>query len=185
MDVKRTFFDGLELFGGAVRAVPPDAWDRPTPCAEWNARQLVGHLVSVLELAGATIRGDENPPGSTAPAELGADPAAEWPRAAARTRAEVERADLDEVRTTMFGEVPLRQALGFPAVDLYLHTWDLGRAHGRRVALPDHVLTWAEQFLRQIPEEALRSPNAFGPEQPAPEGADATERLMAFLGRTP
>ncbi|MHA6797824.1 TIGR03086 family metal-binding protein [Bounagaea algeriensis] len=185
MDMKRTFFDGLDLFSDAVRAVPPDAWNNPTPCADWDARRLVGHLVSVLELAHATVRGDEAPPGSTAPSELGADPAAEWPRTAARTRAEVERADLDAVRTTMFGEVPLRQALGFPTVDLYLHTWDLGRAHGRRVALPEHVLTWAEQFLRQVPAETLRSPGTFGPEQPAPEGAEATERLMAFLGRTP
>jgi hypothetical protein len=31
--------------------------------------------------------------------------------------------------------------------------------------------------------DALRGPNAFGPEVPAPDGADEQTRLLAFLGR--
>ena len=33
--------------------------------------------------------------------------------------------------------------------------------------------------------DVLRGPGAFGPEVPAPEGADAQARLLAFLGRRP
>jgi hypothetical protein len=31
----------------------------------------------------------------------------------------------------------------------------------------------------------MRSSGAFGPELPAPEGADDQQRLLAFLGRAP
>ena len=30
-----------------IAAVRPEQWDAPTPCTEWNLRQLVNHLVEV------------------------------------------------------------------------------------------------------------------------------------------
>ena len=31
-------------FTDRVRAVPADAWDNPSPCEGWTARDVVGHL---------------------------------------------------------------------------------------------------------------------------------------------
>jgi hypothetical protein len=28
-----------------IAAVPKDRWDAPTPCEDWTARDLVGHLI--------------------------------------------------------------------------------------------------------------------------------------------
>src|SRR3954453_19827952 len=32
-------------FAEYVAEIPPDAWHRPTPCAEWDVRALVDHVV--------------------------------------------------------------------------------------------------------------------------------------------
>lgn len=34
------------LFGGRLQLVGTHDWDRPTPCAEWDVRALVGHVVA-------------------------------------------------------------------------------------------------------------------------------------------
>ena len=37
-----------DQFTARVEAVPPDAWDRPSPCEGWVARDIVDHLVEWL-----------------------------------------------------------------------------------------------------------------------------------------
>ena len=50
----------VEEFDARVRAVGDDQWELPTPCADWNVRQLVNHLVyenrwTVPLMEGSTI----------------------------------------------------------------------------------------------------------------------------------
>ena len=60
-----------------------------------------------------------------------------------------------------------------------------GRRSSRRLTLLiDDLLTLSEGLVHSVPEQMLRRPGAFGPEQLAPEGASRTTKLMAFLGRT-
>ncbi len=41
------------------------------------------------------------------------------------------------------------------------------------------------EAIKQFPEEAMRSPGAFGPEVPVAEDASDQDKLMGFLGRKP
>jgi uncharacterized protein (TIGR03086 family) len=182
MDIRESLDRGLDFFGDVVRQVDAGAWENRTPCEEWNARQLAGHVMGVMQIAVEMLRGGELS-GSLAPVSVGSDPAAEWERVAATVRSEVAGADLDEERDTVLGRRPLSFSLTFPTFDLYLHAWDLARATGRHVQIPDDVLAWIEGFLGQLPGERMRGPKVFGPEQPAPPTADRTTRLMAFTGR--
>ena len=59
-DLAELHDQALEATGRIVSGVGPDQWEAATPCAEWNVRQLVNHVVSgnlwAAELAaGATI----------------------------------------------------------------------------------------------------------------------------------
>ena len=41
-----------------LHTLPPDAWDRPSACTQWQVRDVVAHLVGVAEVyAGFVARG--------------------------------------------------------------------------------------------------------------------------------
>ncbi len=44
-DVATVFAHSVEEFQSRVREVGEDAWDRPTPCTDWDVRALVNHVV--------------------------------------------------------------------------------------------------------------------------------------------
>jgi uncharacterized protein (TIGR03086 family) len=70
------------------------------------------------------------------------------------------------------------------SAELATHTWDLARAIGRSTDdLDAEVAERGLAFMRENLTADNRSA-AFGPEQPAPEGASAYDRIAAFAGRT-
>jgi uncharacterized protein (TIGR03086 family) len=70
----------------------------------------------------------------------------------------------------------------FLSGDVVIHSWDMARATGGDERLdPDEVKKIGEALAPM--DEAMRSPNAFGPKLDPPEGADAQTRFLAFLGR--
>ncbi len=170
-----------DAFAAKIDAVPTGRWTAQSPCADWTAREVVGHVVStqglILGLVGREL--GEVP-------SVDDDPAAAW--AAARA---VVQADLDDparAGTTFegsMGKMTFEETVDrFLCVDLVVHGWDLSRAAG----LDDHIEPEDVARVRKIAEgfgDAIRSPQAFGPEVEAPPGADEQAKLLAFLGRTP
>lgn len=82
--------EALRLFGERVRAVRDDQWDAPTPCTDWNVRELVNHVTGeqlwipplvaegrTVEELGDAFSGDL----------LGDDPVAAWDGASAAAHA--------------------------------------------------------------------------------------------------
>ena len=52
----------------------------------------------------------------------------------------------------------------FLAADLLIHGWDLARATGQDDTIPTQDLAEMREAIKHFPEEAMRSPGAFGPE---------------------
>lgn len=75
--------EALRLFGERVRDVRGDQWGAPTPCTEWNVRELVNHVtaeqlwIPPLVSEGRTV---EELAGSFSGDVLGEDPVAAWDR---------------------------------------------------------------------------------------------------------
>lgn len=169
-------------FTDKVAAVPADAWDAPTPCDDWTARQLVGHVVDTQGMFLGFV-------GRSLPDDLPSvddDPLAAWTAARATVQA-----DLDEPERAgaefegMFGRQTFAQGVDrFLAFDLVVHGWDLARATGQddRIDPEDvaRVQAAAEAFGGN-----LRGPGAFGDAVEPPDGADDQQRLLAYLGRDP
>ena len=65
-----------------------------------------------------------------------------------------------------------------------MHTWDLARAGGRPDRLDPDYAAELHQGLSSM-EEMIRASGQFGEQQPEPADADATDRLIAFIGRDP
>ena len=165
---------------GVIAQVRVDQYDNRTPCDKWSVRELLEHTIGVVAGLGAAA---SSTPGAAF--ELGTDPAAQF-RDAAKTTLEAWRAPgvLDRVVDAGPGPMPGRVLAGINLLDTTTHTWDIASATGQPTKLPDDVAATALEVSHSIVTPQLRD-GRFGPEVPVAADADATDRLVAFLGRHP
>ena len=173
----RTIADG---FAARVDGVSPDQWSAPTPCAEWVARALLEHIVSVHRMALAGLAGAQ-------PAQPGPDDdlVAAW-RA---DSAEVADALADPVRAGRvitagpFGDQPFEQMVStLLCTDTLVHIWDLARATGQDERLDPTAVSRSMEFLAPM-DQVMRRPGGFAAKIESPAGADDQTRLLNFCGR--
>jgi uncharacterized protein (TIGR03086 family) len=185
-DIAELHAQALDETGRVVRGVAADRWDAATPCADWDTRALVSHLVSgnlwAAELAaGGTIEGV----GSRLDGDLlGSNPAAAYAESAAAAAAAFRRSGaLDAPCAVSYGPVPGSVYAGHRFIDVLVHGWDLAAATGQDYALDAKLM----QACRQVIEpqlEAFRSAGVFAPEVAVAADASAQTRFLALLGRT-
>lgn len=187
-DPRPIFAKALDQAEKQVAAVRPAELSSGTPCADYDVRALLGHVVSVLhKLARAGTGGDarEVPDVVDGIAEDG------WAGAFARARGEVERVWADEEKLDRMVELPWATLPGRTALEAYTHeftahSWDLACATGRLTALdPDLGARALEAFSEFAPPEARSEQGPFSPVVTVPDDADVYTRLAAFLGRRP
>lgn len=176
----------MDVFDATVVLVRLSAWENASPCAGWTARDVVGHVIGTVTKATTILGGGEFPPGPSLPGDVaGSDPVAAW-RAASRPAREAARtADLSREIAMPRGRGTTAQALAFPTADLIIHAWDVAQATEQRIELPDELLAHVVATCEVVPEDTLRGPDLFAPAREAPDGADDTTLLMAWLGRYP
>jgi uncharacterized protein (TIGR03086 family) len=167
-------------FASTIDAVPADRWASPSPCEDWTARDIVAHIIGNLSLFEGLVGRDLGDVPTTDD-----DPAAAF--AAASQVVSNHLHDPDAAAASfegaMFGHTTFAEGVDrFVSFDLLIHRWDLARAAGLDVTLPADEVARAWEVASAF-GDAMRGPNAFGPEVPAPEGADDQTRLLAFLGR--
>lgn len=167
-------------FSDRVQGVPAGAWDDPSPCEGWRARDVVGHLTGwITELFSAQgVAFPELP-------SVEDDPAAAWEGVRSTIAGALADPELSAKPVeTPFSTQPLAETVDMIVTgDVFTHTWDLARATGQDDTLdPDQV----QRMLAatgEMPEEALRSDGMFGPALDVPADADDQTRLLAYLGR--
>jgi uncharacterized protein (TIGR03086 family) len=168
--------------------VKPDQYDDPTPCANWQVRDLINHIVGgSYFFAHSAANGVAPDMGAETPDFTAGDVVATYDAAIAQTLDAFGAPGIDErVIKLPWGEMPGAAFRGLAMTDTFQHGWDLARATGQQ---PDLDQALAEQLLagaqRAIPD-SFRSPegHVFGPVQPIADTAPAADQLAAFLGRT-
>jgi uncharacterized protein (TIGR03086 family) len=162
----------LDQLAGLLDDVPSGALADPTPCPQWSVQVLVDHIVAAPSRFARMARGEAVDWSETP--SVGRDPAAQF-----RSHAE------DLLRAVADAAVPGGPvSVDWQCAELAVHTWDLATAIGRPTAdLDAEVAERGLAFMRASLTEDNRGP-AFGPEQPAPEGADPYQRIAAFAGRS-
>ncbi|MCV7233408.1 TIGR03086 family protein [Mycobacterium branderi] len=177
--------EAIGLLIDAVEQIPSESWDLPSNLEGWSIRDLVGHVTGSATKVVTLVEGGDIWQRPSQPDDWKSDdPAARLRELAARLHDALPGADLDALRPSPQGEVPLHRALAYPVADLALHSWDLYRSREQPFELPEHLLEFCRQLVESVPDDMLRRPGGFGPARPAPEGATPTARLMAFLGRS-
>jgi uncharacterized protein (TIGR03086 family) len=178
-----------------VDAVRPADLRRPTPCTEWNLRDLLAHMTVQHRGFAAAARGSGGEPALWRPENafdaIAADPAGTY-AAAANDVLEAFAADgtpdvgfaLPEFGTGAV--VPGATAMGFHFVDYVVHGWDVAATLGMPYRLPTDVVAAALPLALDVPDGAFRAAGGspFGPAV-TPDGADDFERILSHLGRRP
>lgn len=166
----------------------PGELGKRTPCADYDVRALLGHVVSVLhKLERAGSGGDAR--GVPDVAEGIADDG--WARAFAEARGEAERVWAGDGQLDRMVELPWATLRGRDALEAYTHeftahSWDLAHATGRLAELdPDLGARALEGFSKFAPPEERSEQGPFSPVVPVADDADVYTRLAAYLGRRP
>jgi uncharacterized protein (TIGR03086 family) len=176
---------GLDFVTGILTCLGEADWERPTPCAGWTARDVVGHLATTMGVAVSAMQGRPRADADVArPGDLVAgDPARFWRGTVTDVRDVLRDADLGRAMQTPLGHT-VADDLAIPVMDLYVHAWDLGTVAGVGVEIPPAVIDYAHAYIDPLPGDVVRGAGrAFGPEAPVPAGATPTERFIAWTGR--
>jgi uncharacterized protein (TIGR03086 family) len=187
MDSVQMLQRAVDDAGRLVDRVSPDELANPTPCSEWTVRDLINHVTG-----GATMFAISAEQGSVPDEEmgrlmtgdnLGTDYKGAFNTATARAMAAFRQPSvLEKIVKLPFGEMPAGIALNIAVFDVTTHAVDLARATGQTVGDTD-LLEAALGMGQEMIGPELRQPGVFGPEQPAPSGASAEDKLLAFAGR--
>lgn len=159
------------------------AWAAPTPVAQWQARDVVRHLIDWLPgFLGSVAGVDLNRQGPS----VDDDPVAAWDAHAAAVQALLDDpASSRIVDDPRFGAMPLTALIDrFYTVDVFMHTWDLARATGQDDRLDADLCGELVGGMESM-EDMIRASGQFGSRVPVPADADAQTRLIGFIGRDP
>ena len=77
------------------------------------------------------------------------------------------------------------EGLSFPALDLYIHGWDIAKSAGFDLVIPAEAIEFAHAVIDPIPSEQVRNARVFAAEKPAPADSTDSEAFLAWTGRDP
>jgi uncharacterized protein (TIGR03086 family) len=188
MDTGAFFRTAADGFGRRLATVKPDQWQATTPCAEWDVRALVQHVVNECRWVSPLIEGQTIAEvGDRLDGDLlGADPDGAWRGAAAEAFAAIDAPEaLSRTVHLSFGDRTGAQYVSQVACDIALHTWDLARAVGGDDRIDPELVAAAQSEVDSWGSdiEAWRAAGAFGAAVECPPGADAQTRLLGMVGR--
>jgi uncharacterized protein (TIGR03083 family) len=162
-----------------LEAVPPAAWDAPSPCEGWTARDVVRHLVETQRelFAGHGVDLGEPP-------DVDADPPPAWRAHSDRVLEALADAAVPAIAYDgFFGPTTLGATLEqFYVFDMVVHRWDVARAAGLDAGLTqaelDRIERGADSFGDALYMEGICKGGVT-----APAGAPREVAVLARLGR--
>ncbi|WP_433157285.1 TIGR03086 family metal-binding protein [Kribbella sp. CA-247076] len=170
----------LTAVGGLVETVERNDFDRPTPCADWDVRALVDHLVWENLLWAGLANGE--PRSDFGADHLGDDHVEAFRTAADRTLLAFGRPGMLDQR---YGPAPGFRLVEQLLIEMLAHGWDLSRALGRPFTGVDDLAERALPVVREIYDSLPRTEGgSFAHATTVPVDAPALDRLAAYLGRT-
>jgi len=168
---------------GKVKGVAPDDLSKPTPCAEFDVRALLNHLVGGLGMLRVAAEGGKaSPPQGD---HLGPDAGAVYDeRRAALVTALRGNGVLDRNWEMPFGSLPGSTMAAIAFMEHLTHAWDVAKATGQDTTLPAELVKECAETVAPM-DQMLRMPGVCGPAVTVADDASAQDKFIAFMGRRP
>ena len=188
-EVRRWFLRALFAMDLVVRQVPDDAWDRPSPCAGWSGRDVLGHVLATHHFYVSCIEGRPPPmdPMTDPGRHAGDRPAAAWATARDAVLEALDRPGvIESVVHAPDGPTRVEDLIRFNIVDTTVHAWDLARAAGVDDRLDAALAARCRRLLEEAGHDVSggSAVDGFGPAVAVVDGDDQA-RLLAATGRRP
>ncbi len=168
-----------------VNGVNADQWHGPTPCSEWDVKQVANHIIGENLWAAELFQGKTIAEvGNRLDGDLaGDDPAAGYAVSVEAAAPVVSAPGAMEATCHLsFGDHTGSDYAAQLFMDLLIHGWDIAKATGQDASLdPDLVLEClpiAQQLTTQF-----RSAGVFGENLAVGADADPQTKLLALVGR--
>ncbi|MEE9416793.1 MAG: TIGR03086 family metal-binding protein [Acidimicrobiales bacterium] len=176
----------VALAGAVISRVNSENETNPSPCPQWDAKAIAGHLVAILDRLAGFPGGID---AMTLPLVVeGVDPD-QWPEvletaAHAVHQAWSDDAVLGQEMVLPFATLPGAATLGIYTAELLTHIWDLAKA----IAVEPE---WHEGDVQQsleivqfgIPAEPRGGEFPFGAVTATDDDAPTIDKLAAWFGR--
>jgi uncharacterized protein (TIGR03086 family) len=171
-------------FARIVALVPVASLDAPTPCSEWNLRQLLNHVVTGTQWFTTVVLGEPAPDRSAD--QIGSDPSGAFVRRADDFRAAMARPGaLEGTYTHPAGEVSGERYTMMRVNEYLCHGWDVAQTIGATPEFPSDLAQRCLEMMKLQMEGRTREVGkAFGVELPAAAAPSDYDRLIAFAGRS-
>ena len=198
-DPRALFGQGVLIAGSVIDGVRADQMGDPTPCTEYDVRELLDHLLHVLDRVAVIGRGDD--PFAAPPVDLPSDGGwlGAWQAAAERARAVwSDDAVLERVIVLPWSQLPGGETLLGYLNEIIVHTWDLATATGQPLVIPDDVVEAAfgairttlpggerSAFFAEFAKDFPGFEAPFGDQVATAAEAPLLDQLVAWNGRQP
>jgi uncharacterized protein (TIGR03086 family) len=158
--------------------------DAPSPCAAWDVRATLNHLLGATWMF--TLVNQGHAADEDAGDVIGDDATLAVAAAAKENLASWRQPGAFEgARSYGFGTFPATGAAVLNLGEVVVHNWDVARATGRELAINPAVGQMVYDWALSIPLDDFRDHGAFGPEVAVPASAPIVNRLVGLLGRQP
>lgn len=184
LDLPTLHTRALASTGEIVAAIGEPDWASSTPCAQWDLRTLVNHVIAgnwwVAELAAGCTIADV---GDRLDGDVIHDHAAESydASAAAASMAFEAPGAMSAPCAVSYGPVPGSIYCGHRVIDVVVHGWDIATATGQPTAIDPVLVAGCLDIVRPQLSQLVAS-QMFGSYRDA-SGEDPQSELLAMLGR--
>jgi uncharacterized protein (TIGR03086 family) len=169
---------------GVLANVTSDQYDMTTPCASWDVRALVNHVVGGTHFYVAALTGTAWSPDTDYTADDHRRAYDEG--ASAAIAAFGAPGAMEQMVELPFATLPGAVFVGIASTDQFTHAWDLARATGQDTDLaPGFAQQLLDNARTTLPDEVRGAEGValFGAQQDAGANTSNADRLAAFLGR--
>jgi uncharacterized protein (TIGR03086 family) len=175
MDAARTYLDG----------VASGQWHDPTPCTEWDLKQVANHIIGENLWAAELFKGQTIAEvGSRLDGDLaGDDPAAAYAASVSSARAAVTAPGAMEMTCHLsFGDYSGSDYAAQLLLDTVVHGWDIAKASGQDTRLDRELVGACLPIATELTTQ-FRSSGVFGEDLRVAPDADPQTRLLSMMGR--